>query len=198
MLLTQSLLQDAIRKFGQPAQMKTTVSFKEWEWSYLGPSVLKKRFHDITLFIHPDESDDRFVTIQKPFYSLLSDIRYLFRAPSGGLRVGETIEDAALREGREETGLEIQLLRFVLQCQAQLVVEKQTTVHWHSLVFTGRKVGGELEPQDKKEISNVAIHSRQEIQGKIRRALLQTGWGGFRYRVLLTDRTFEILFIQKS
>jgi ADP-ribose pyrophosphatase YjhB (NUDIX family) len=196
MLLTPTLIQEAIRKYGKPVEVETTVEFKEWEWSYLGPSVEKKRFHDLTLFIHPDEAKDRFVTIQKPYYSVLKDISWLFRAPSGGLRPGETIEECAYREALEETGLEIQLEQFVLICKARIVVEKHSTVPWQSLVFTASAIGGELEPQDTSEISNVAVHTVQEMQGPIRSALLQSGWGGFRYRVVLTDNTFQVLYSQ--
>ncbi|MFX0115083.1 MAG: hypothetical protein ACFFB3_11095, partial [Candidatus Hodarchaeota archaeon] len=84
MLLTPNLVQEAIRQFGKPAEVEVTVKFKAWEWSYLGPSVSKNRFHDLTLFIHPDDANDRFVTIQKPYYSLLQDTSHLFRVPSGG------------------------------------------------------------------------------------------------------------------
>ncbi len=196
MLLTPALIHEAIRKYGKPAEVETTVEFKEWEWSYLGPSVSKKRFHDLTLFIHPDEAKDRFATIQKPYYSVLKDISWLFRAPSGGLRPGETIEECAYREALEETGLKIQLQQFVLICKARIIVEKHSTVPWQSLVFTANAIGGKLEPQDTSEISNVAVHTVQEMQGPIRSALLQSGWGGFRYRVFLTDKTFEVLYSQ--
>lgn len=193
LILTPHLIQEAIKKFGKPTEVEVSVRFKEWEWSYLGPSVSKKRSHDITLFIQPDEAKDRFVTIQKPYYSMLKDTSWLFRAPSGGLRPGESIDQGACREALEETGLEIKLLRFVLLCRATLIVEKQRSVPWQSLVFTAKSVGGKLMPQDKKEISNVAIHSWQEIQGPIRKALLESGWGGFQYRVFLTDKTFDIV-----
>ncbi len=195
MLLTDDLIQQAIKLYGKPRLIKSEITFKEWEWSYLGPSISKNRFHDITLFIQYNK--EKFVTIQKPYYSILGDTSNIFRVPSGGLRSSENITQAALREALEETGLTIRLIRFVLLCQTNIIVENRGVFPWKTIIFTAKPVSGSLGAFDKEEISNVAVHTREELQGPIRTALLNSGWGGFQYRVFLTDKTFDIVFQNK-
>jgi ADP-ribose pyrophosphatase YjhB (NUDIX family) len=74
--------------------------------------------------------------------------------PGGRVERGETPHDAAARETREETGLEV-------------VVERLVLVDAHasrdvSFVFAGRVVGGELEPE-LGEIAEVGWIEREEI-----------------------------------
>ena len=137
------------------------------------------------------------MTIQKPYYSILGDTSNIFRAPSGGLRPSENITQAALREALEETGLTIRVLRFVLLCQTKITVEHHDVYPWKSAIFTAEPVCGSLGAIDKKEISNVAVHTQEELQGPIRTALLKSGWGGFQYRVFLTDKTFDLISQKK-
>jgi ADP-ribose pyrophosphatase YjhB (NUDIX family) len=74
--------------------------------------------------------------------------------PGGRVERGETPHDAAARETREETGLDVQVDRLVL-------VEARRARDT-SFVFAGHVVGGALEPQ-LGEIAEVGWLSRDEI-----------------------------------
>jgi ADP-ribose pyrophosphatase YjhB (NUDIX family) len=74
--------------------------------------------------------------------------------PGGRVERGETPHAAAVRETREETGLDVALDRLVLVDAHQA---RDT-----SFVFTGHVTGGELEPQ-LGEIAEVGWLDRDEI-----------------------------------
>lgn len=63
--------------------------------------------------------------------------------PGGGVDPGESLAQAAIREVREETGLDVELERFVGMYSRPLWMGKG----YHVAVFVARPVGGELRPQ---------------------------------------------------
>lgn len=81
--------------------------------------------------------DDRIVLIRrkndpfKGFYAL----------PGGFVEYGERVEDAALREAREETGLDVELLGIV---GVYSDPGRDPRGHVVSICFAARKTGGEL------------------------------------------------------
>ena len=94
--------------------------------------------------------------------------------PGGRVERGETPHEAAVRETREETGLEVVLDRIAL-----------VDARWArgtSFVFAGHVIGGELEPQ-LGEISEVGWLGRDEIAATSRGLdrLLGLIDGEFRY-----------------
>ena len=76
--------------------------------------------------------------------------------PGGRVERGETPEAAAVRETREETGLEVRVDR--------LLVVEAFRAKDVSFVFAGRLVGGILEAQ-LGEISEVGWLTREELAG---------------------------------
>jgi 8-oxo-dGTP pyrophosphatase MutT (NUDIX family) len=125
--------------------------------------------------------------IRKPFFP-----EGVFRAPSGAANKGESLEHGALRESKEETGLDVRLDRYVARISATFLSDGGS-IDWTSHVLEATQVAGELHPIDTVEIAEARWATLAELQGPIRQALLDTGWGLFRYRVALTDLTVRAL-----
>lgn len=176
-------LQSIIEKYGAPKKVSFATKFLDFECELVRTSANKGRNHDITCFI---ECAGGYVVIQKHAYAQTG----IYRAPSGGAMMGESLEAAALREMREETGLDIRLKRFVLD--SYLTVEcNEGSIPWRSLVFLAEVVGGKMEPIDTYEIYDVQVMKREEILNGVDKLMTESGWGGFVYRAFLTRTFFE-------
>lgn len=67
----------------------------------------------------------------------------LWNFPAGRVDVGESLEEAAIRETKEESGYDVELIR-----EIKIFHEKATSVIKH--VFEGKIIGGELKfPEDE-------------------------------------------------
>ncbi len=184
--ITAEEMRSLIERYGEPRRLHFKTDFKKFECELVRKSRAKGRLHDVTCFIR--NSDSHYVVIQKHQYANTG----IFRAPSGGAASGESIEEAAAREMREETGLDIRLMRLVLVLDLDVVCLEET-IPWQSLVFLAEPIGGEMKPIDTHEIYGVAIMSREELLGDIDRLMTQSGWGGFSYRAFLTREFFKTL-----
>ena len=171
-------------RYGIPQEIELQEEFNLDGFSLLRWSMESGRAHDVTLFI---EKDGRYVVIQKPSYP-----KKAFRAPSGGVRRGEPVEVGAKREAWEETGLEVELTRYLLRVRAVFTCDGEAE-QWVSHVFAAQAIGGRLDPKDRREISAARLVTLEELRGPIRRALLDSGQGGLRYRALLTDAALDLL-----
>jgi ADP-ribose pyrophosphatase YjhB (NUDIX family) len=174
-----------INKYGKPMKLRFVTEFLDFEADLVRSSVDKGRHHDITCFIR---HKGKYAVIQKHGYARSG----IYRAPSGGLRLNETIEEAAFREMKEETGLDIELLHLVLDVNLD-VQNSGEVLPWRSLVFLANSTGGEIQPIDTFEIFDAKLMSREEMLGDVQQLMLDSGWGGFRYRAFLTKSFFEQL-----
>jgi 8-oxo-dGTP pyrophosphatase MutT (NUDIX family) len=174
------------KRYGVPRRVHFTIDMNPEEYELVAHSVRHGRRHDVTIFIC---HEGKFAVIQKHAYARTG----VFRAPSGGALPGEALAAAAKREAREETGLEIELDRFVLEVHANLRCEGKPSVDWSSYVFLAHSVGGQLDPQDTHEIFEAQLRTRADLLNDIRPLMLASGSGGFRYRALMTDAFFAQL-----
>jgi ADP-ribose pyrophosphatase YjhB (NUDIX family) len=77
--------------------------------------------------------------------------------PSGGVEEGESLAEAALRETKEETGVDVELTRLVG------VYSRLGGIHdVHAILFTAKPIGGELKTQPGETIE-VAYFSFEEL-----------------------------------
>lgn len=185
----EAMIQEMEEKFGRPEVLRLTQEITPEEMALVRSSQKHGRAHDITLFIFRGE---KLVLIRKPIHP-----PGVFRAPSGGLNPGEPFEEGAKREAREETGLEIEIERYLLRIQVRFICGEED-IEWSSHVFSAKAVGGELAPEDTREILAARWATLEELQGPIREAVLAPGWGLLDYRVTLTDRAVALLQKEQS
>ncbi|MCB9136705.1 MAG: NUDIX domain-containing protein [Anaerolineales bacterium] len=67
--------------------------------------------------------------------------------PSGGVEEGESVAQAAIRETKEETGLDVELTRLVGVYSRFGVMPDN-----HAVLFTARVIGGNIQPQPGETI----------------------------------------------
>ena len=88
--------------------------------------------------------------------------------PGGMIEVGETAAQTAVREYKEETGLEIALVRLVGVYSGPnfaVTYENGDQVEYTAIIFEGRVIGGSLSQSDGVEVFDAAYFSLDEIAG---------------------------------
>ncbi len=187
MYVETKLIEEVEAGLGKPRVLHLEHEIGEAELAFVRATQKHGRAHDLTLFIF---NGDRLALIRKPMFR-----RPIYRAPSGGLNPGESFEEGARREAREETGLEIELERYLLRVHVRFT-GGEDSLDWTSHVFQARAVGGQLGALDTSEIAETIYGTVEELQGHIRQALLDSGRGLLAYRVALTDAAVERLQLQ--
>ena len=170
-------------KFGAPDKLTYSQQVDSHEFNRIGRSLSRGRIHDITLFI---AKDDGFVFIAKHSYP-----PGLFRAPSGGLNKDEDFIVGAKREAFEETGLEIELEKYLLRIQVRFYSDDRH-IDWTTHVFTARALFGDIKPHDTYEIREARLVKLDEIP-KFQDIMRISKIGGFQYRAFLTDEVLKRL-----
>ena len=183
--VTDEMIMEMEKRYGQPRLISLTFEINPPEMAMLKGSKKHDRNHDITMFIFRDYKYVEFAAIAKHMFPPGA-----YRAPSGAAHPGEELELGAIREAKEETGLDIELDRFILHIEARFTCGPEAE-SWRSLVFTAFIKGGELGHLDEEEIRETRWVSFAELQGPIRSVLLDTGMGLFAYRVALHDASVE-------
>ncbi len=170
-------------RYGKPDYLNKTQKMTAEELAVVRASMKEGRAHDITLYI---KKGDGYIFIAKPFYP-----PGLYRAPSGGVRRGEDFESGAKREALEETGVDIELEKYILRINVRFQSPEES-LDWTSHIFTARYTGGEIEPLDRREIREAKLIYLHEIP-RLQELMRSSGSGGLIYRAYLTEESVKRL-----
>ncbi len=184
MYITAEVIQAVELRYGSPVEIARSYEMKPREFEMVRRSQKRGRAHDVTLFI---TRQNEIVVIKKPMYPPGA-----YRAPSGGITPGETFEEGSLREAYEETGLRVTMDRYLLRARVAFTCLGEV-IDWTTHVFSATPIGGTLQPIDTHEIVEARYATVDEIRGSIRKALLDSGSTGLRYRAELCDIVLEQL-----
>ena len=168
-------------KFGKPKELKTSFQMNQKEFENLLDSMKDGRSSDITLIIFKDR---KVVVIAKPWYK-----KGIYRLPSGGWKPDESFEDCAQREAYEETGLKIELQKYILRIDVTFTY-RENKAYWTSHIFTAKYISGELKPIDKQEIKRVKLLTVEKLLS-LKDRLLKQNSGGLAYRAFLTEEAIK-------
>jgi ADP-ribose pyrophosphatase YjhB (NUDIX family) len=147
----------------------------EWAMATHNPS----RTHDVTLLIL--DPSQRLALIRKPPFA-----PGVWRPPGGGIKPGEDFVAGAVREALEETGLHVELRRYLVASLARFR-NGGRELAWQTHVLRAETADEELAPDDPGEIAGARWGTLDELAGPLRERLLATGRAFWRYRVALHD-----------
>ena len=182
MHVTEAVLEPLRKRYGEPALLEWSGEISERE--YAMATYNPKRMHDVTLFILNGE---RLALIRKPQFE-----PGVWRPPGGGIKAGEDFEAGVRREALEETGLRIELQRYLVAAEAQFLYEPHD-VPWRTHVFLATTADAEIAPLDREEIAAARWGTLEELAGPLRERLLETERAFWRYRVALHDAALDQL-----
>jgi 8-oxo-dGTP pyrophosphatase MutT (NUDIX family)/N-acetylglutamate synthase-like GNAT family acetyltransferase len=165
-------------RFGYPYHPWMNQEFDKKGWALVQKSVHDNRYHDVTMLI--EGVDGRFALMSKHSYP-----PGVFRSPSGGVNPGEDIAAGALREAREETGLKIELKKFIANITLDITFEDDL-VTWNSYIFHATTQNLRLKPTDLKEVKATTWATPMQVHEMVDK-LRETGNGGLIYRANLTE-----------
>lgn len=184
MYVTAERIAEAERLFGRPKEMALAAPLTEDELDFIRGTQKRGREHDVTLLIY--NSAGEIAVMNKHGYP-----SELFRPPSGGLEPGESLEAGARREALEETGLQIELKRYLLRVNVSF--ESPTRLlQWVTHVFVADALTETIDPQDTKEIRK-AKWAPLSVFDEFREKMKAYDRGGIRYRQRLHEEILKML-----
>ncbi|HKP18515.1 MAG TPA: NUDIX hydrolase [Gaiellaceae bacterium] len=182
MHLTEEVLAPLRARYGEPdiLEWEGEISEREYGVATYNPA----RTHDVTLFI-----------LNGPLLALIRKHPFppdIWRPPGGGVKPGEDFVEAVRREAYEETGLDVELERYLVEARARFLY-RPPHLDWRTHVFLARTEDEELHPHDTDEIAEARWGTLEELGGPLRERLLATGRAFWRYRVALHDAALAAL-----
>jgi ADP-ribose pyrophosphatase YjhB (NUDIX family) len=179
----ESVLAPLRERFGLPVELPWEGEISDLEWAIATHNPT--RTHDVTLFIL--DPARRLALIRKPQFAA-----GVWRPPGGGIHPGEEFVSGAVREALEETGLRVELRRYLVASQV-LFHNSRSDLAWRTHVFLAETADEVLAPDDPGEIAAARWGTLEELAGPLRERLLATGRAFWRYRVALHDAALAAL-----
>jgi ADP-ribose pyrophosphatase YjhB (NUDIX family) len=192
MHLTEEVLTPVRARYGAPRILEWEGEISDREYGIATYSPL--RTHDVTLFILNGQdlvargravpghaAEQRIALIRKHLFP--PDV---WRPPGGGVKEGEGFVEAVVREGYEETGLRVELQRYLVEARARFS-SKGRLLDWRTHVLLATTTDEAIAPRDLDEIAEARWGTLAELAGPLRERLLATGRAFWRYRVALHD-----------
>ncbi len=170
-------------RFGTPLELPWEGEISDVEWAIATHNPA--RTHDVTLLIL--DPSRRVALIRKPHFAA-----GIWRPPGGGIKPGEDFVAGAVREALEETGLHVELQRYLVTSHA-IFSNAERELEWRTHVVLAETQDDELAPNDPVEIAEARWGTLQELAGPLRERLLATGRAFWRYRVALHDAALRAL-----
>ena len=171
------------KRFGTPLELPWEGEISEAEWAIATHNPA--RTHDVTLLIL--DPSRRLALIRKPHFEA-----GIWRPPGGGIKPGENFVAGAVREALEETGLHVELRRYLVASHA-IFSNDGRELHWRTHVVLAETEDDELAPDDPEEIAEARWGTLDELAGSLRERLLATERAFWRYRVALHDAAHRAL-----
>ncbi len=164
-------------RFGTPVVLPWQGEISDVEWAIATHNPA--RTHDVTLFIL--DPAQQIALIRKPQFA--ADV---WRPPGGGIKPGEDFAAGAVREALEETGLHVELRRYLV---ASDVVFRNAgrELPWQTHVLLAETEDESIVPGDADEIAEARWGTLEELAGPLRERLLAENRAFWRYRVALHD-----------
>jgi ADP-ribose pyrophosphatase YjhB (NUDIX family) len=164
-------------RFGEPVLLawEGEISDAEWRVATYNPT----RRHDVTLVILGPGR--RLALIRKPQFP--PDV---WRPPGGGIHPGEEFVAGAVREALEETGLHVDLSRYLVESRV-VFRNAGRELPWRTHVLLAETEDPKLTPGDVDEIAGARWGTLEELAGPLRERLLAQDRAFWRYRVALHD-----------
>ncbi len=173
MYVTAAVIAAAEARYGAPREARASYEITAAELAMIRGSQRDGRAHDVTTFVFNGE---RLAVIAKPSYPPGA-----YRVPGGALRRDEAMDVGALREAREETGLDAVARRYLLRINVRFT-RGDDGVDWTTHVLAATTDQTAIDPIDTREIREARWSTLAELNGPIRAILLASGRPLFRYR----------------
>jgi 8-oxo-dGTP pyrophosphatase MutT (NUDIX family) len=183
MYFTARMVQMVADQYGYPPIISMEAKVDNDEYDFMRSTQSFGRCHDITLYIF---KNNKLIVNAKHHYP-----PGLYRAPSGGLKPGESFYEGVMREAYEETGSKIEIDKYILQVNVSFSCSRRS-IPWKTHVFTAKYKSGRIRPIDIREIREVRIADLSEFE-KYKKIIAGMESGGLSYRARLHDEVLRFL-----